>query len=293
MDKKTGVITHYKHDPANAASISSNIVNSFYEDSKGNLWLATTAGGLCRFDYATGKFFTYTVPHGLPDNTIYSILEDYKNNLWLSTHNGLSRFDPVKKTFTNYDYSDGLQGNHFAAGHRDRPARFRGHDGIMYFGGENGFNFFNPSMINTSSKLAPVVITQFKLFDKLVKGANERKEIVLRHDENYFAFEFASLSFYNSDKNQYAYKLEGVDKDWVYSGSRRYAGYTNVGPGKHTFRVKATNSDGVWNEEGVSLLVIIQPPWWRTWWAYCIYGLLIIVAVFLVHRYQREKLIKK
>ena len=144
-------------------------------------------------------------------------------------------------------------------------------------------------MINTSSKLAPVVITQFKLFDKLVKGANEKKEIVLRHDENYFAFEFASLSFYNTDKNQYAYKLEGVDKDWVYSGSRRYAGYTNVGPGKHTFKVKATNNDGVWNEEGVSLVdyypatvvanVVGLLPLWIV--VYC--------CNISIHRYQNKE----
>jgi ligand-binding sensor domain-containing protein/signal transduction histidine kinase len=292
LDKKTGRITHYKHDPRDPSSISCNIVNSFYEDSKGNLWLATTSGGLCRFDYSTGKFATYTDKDGLPDNTVFSILEDEKNHLWLGTRNGLACFDPVKKTCTNYDYNDGLQGNYFAAGHRSRPSSFRGHDGILYFGGNSGFNFFDPSQITTIHAVAPVVITQFKLFDKLVKGANEAKEITLRYNENYFSFEFASLSFYNPEKNQYAYRLEGVDKDWVYSGSRRYAGYTDIGPGKYTFRVKATNNEGVWNEEGVSVLIIIKPPWWRTWWAYCLYGLLLVIAAIAVHRYQKQKVIQ-
>ena len=167
----------------------------------------------------------------MADNTVFSILEDDQQNLWLATANGISRFDTREKIFTNYDYMDGLQGNYFAAGHRARPSKFKGRDGTLYFGGDNGFNFFNPSEIKASNKLAPVVITHFKLFDNLVKGANEAKEIVLNHDENYFSFEFASLSFYNADKNQYAYKLEGVDKDWVYSGTRRYAGYTDIKPG--------------------------------------------------------------
>ena len=122
--------------------------------------------------------------------------------------------------------------------------------------------------LKQTATIAPIVITQFKLFDKLVKGANESKEIVLDYDQNYFSFEFSSLSFYNPAKNQYAYKLEGVDKDWVYSGSRRYVGYTNIDPGNYTFKVKGTNNDGVWNEKGTSITIIINPPWWLTWWAY-------------------------
>ena len=292
LDKPTGIITHYKHNPQDTTSISSNIVHSFFEDSKGNLWLATSSGGLCEFNYNTGKFITYTDKHGLADNSVYSILEDDKNHLWLGTRNGISRFDPVTKRFTNYDYKDGLQGRDFSAGSRNRPARFRGKDGILYFGGSNGFNFFHPSQVKANSDVASVVITQFKLFDSLVKGANERNEIILQHNENYFSFEFSSLSFHNPAKNQYAYKLEGVDKDWVYSGSRRYTSYTDIAPGTYTFKVKATNSDGIWNEEGVSFKVIIRPPWWRTWWAYIIYGLLIIAAAVAIHRYQRERVIR-
>jgi ligand-binding sensor domain-containing protein/signal transduction histidine kinase len=292
LDMRTGLITHYKHNPQITSSISSNIVNSFFEDSKGNLWLATLGGGLCYFNYKSEKFTTYTDKHGLPNNSVFSILEDNKNHLWLGTANGLSRFDPVTKKFTNYDYKDGLQGRDFVAGSRDRPARFKGKDGMLYFGGSNGFNFFQPDQIKADSALAPVVITQFKLFDKLVKGANETKEIVLKHNENYFSFEFSSLSYFKPEKNEYAYKLEGVDKDWVYSGTRRYVAYTNIGPGKFIFKVKATNSDGIWNEEGVSFIVIIRPPWWKTWWAYSVYGLLLIAALLAIHRYQKQKVIR-
>ena len=247
---------------------------------------------LCRYDYATDKFTTFTIKHGLPDNNVYSILEDNKNHLWLGTGKGLSPFDPATNTFTNYDFKDGLQSGVFAAGHRIRPPRFKGKDGILYFGGPGGFNFFDPSQLKSNNNPSPVVITQFKLFDKLVNGANESPEIVLEYNENYFSFEFSSLSFYNPEKNQYAYKLEGVDPDWVYSGSRRYAAYTNINPGHYTFKVKATNSDGVWNEEGVSISIIIIPPWWLTWWAYGIYGILLIVAAVAIHRYQKQRVIR-
>jgi hypothetical protein len=226
--------------------------------------MGTTAGGLCHFDYQKEKFSTFTGKHGLPGNTIYSIVEDNANQLWLGTNNGLSRFNPVTKTFTNYDYTDGLQSNVFAAGDREKGARYKGRDGTLYFGGNNGFNFFDPLQIKTNSDIAPIVITQFKLFDKPVKGANELKAIVFDYNQNYFSFEFSSLSFYNPAKNQYAYKLEGVDKDWIYSGTRRYVSYTNIDPGPYTFRVKGTNNDGVWNEKGTSISIIINPPWWRT-----------------------------
>jgi signal transduction histidine kinase len=292
-NKKTGRFTHYKHDPRDTNSISSNIVNSFYEDAKGNLWMATTAGGLCYFDYQKEKFTTYTDKHGLQNNTVFSIVEDTNGRLWLGTQNGLSRFDPRTKRFTNYTYKDGLQSNFFAAGVRSKGSCFKGEDGTLFFGGDNGFNFFNPNEVKANSYLAPIVITQFKLFDKLVKGANELNEIVLDYDQNYFSFEFSSLSYYNPAKNQYAYMLEGVDKGWVYSGSRHYVGYTNIDPGKYVFRVKGTNSDGVWNEKGTSITILINPPWWRTWWAYAFYGICVIAAIFLLDRYQRKRVINK
>jgi ligand-binding sensor domain-containing protein len=292
-DKKSKYFSHYKHNPHDSASISSNIVFSFYEDQKGNLWIGSWAGGLSYFDYKNESFKTFTDKLGLASTTVFSIVEDNNGHLWLGTRNGLSRFDPATKTFTNYDYKDGLQGNIFAAGARDRGAHFKGRDGTLYFGGNNGFNFFDPLHIKPDSQLAPIVITQFKLFDSLVKGANEKKEIVLDHNQNYFSFEFSSLSFYNPAKNQYAYKLEGVDKDWVYSGSRRYVSYTNIDPGQYTFKVKGTNNDGVWNEKGVSISIIINPPWWRTWWAYAFYGLMFIVLAVMVDRYLRKRAIAR
>jgi signal transduction histidine kinase len=159
----------------------------------------------------------------------------------------------------------------------------------LYFGGKNGLNFFNPLQVSANSPVAPIVITQFKLFDKPVNGASESKVIVLDHHENYFSFEFAALSFYNPGKNQYAYKLEGVDKDWIYSGTRRYVSYTNIDPGSYTFRVKGTNNDGIWNETGTFISIIIHPPWWRTWWAYTLWAMLFTALMYALFRYRLNK----
>jgi ligand-binding sensor domain-containing protein len=219
LNKQTGSFTRYKHDSRDSTSISSNIVYSFYEDAKGNLWFGTLSGGLCRFNYEKERFTTLTDKHGLPSSTVYSILEDNKDNLWLGTWDGLTRFEPITKTFTNYNYKDGLQSNSFTAANlTEKGACFKGRDGTLYFGGGNGFNFFNPDDLKVNSYVAPVVITQFKLFDTLVKGATESKEIVLNYDQNYFSFEFSSLSYSNPTKIQYAYKLQGVDNDWCIPG---------------------------------------------------------------------------
>ena len=296
FNKRTRRFIHYKHDSHDSTSISSNIVKSFFEDSTGNLWLGTESGGVCYFDYQKEKFTTFTNKHGLPANNVYSGLTDNKGQIWFGTSNGLSRFDPGTKIFTNYDYKDGLQSNVFVAvdvTNMSGGACCKGNDGTLYFGGNNGFNFFDPQQLKPDSQIAPVVITQFKLFDKLIKGANESKEIVLKYNQNYFSFEFSSLSYYNPSKNQYRYKLEGVDKDWIHSGSRHYVSYTNIDPGTYTFKVKGTNNDGVWNEEGTSIIIIINPPWWRTWWAYTIYGLLLAVAIFAIYRMQRQRIIRR
>jgi ligand-binding sensor domain-containing protein len=290
FDKKTGRFTHYKYDPNNPSGISSNIVHDFYEDANGNIWLGTSAGGLCYWDKQTEKFTTFSEKQGLASNTIHSILEDDEKQIWLCTRNGISKFDPVSKIFTHYDYNDGLQGNLFAAGDRERAAHFKGKDGTLYFGGIDGLVFFDPSKMKANRQEAPIVITQFKLFDSIIKGAHELKEIVLNYNQNYFSFEFSSLSFYNPAKNQYAYKLEGVDKDWVYSGSRRYVGYTNINPGKYTFRIKGTNNDGIWNEKGAFLILTVKPPWWRTWWAYTLFVLAFAGLLYAYLRYRLTKI---
>jgi ligand-binding sensor domain-containing protein len=292
-DKRTDSFFHYKHDPKDSASISSSVVNCIFEDSKGNLWLGTLSGGVCYFDYQKGKFTTFTAKHGLPANNVYSVVSDNKGQLWLGTSNGLSRLDPGTKRFTNYDDKDGLQSNVFVAGdgtiHGSKGTCLKASDGTLYFGGNNGFNFFDPQQLKPDSQIAPVVITQFKLFDSLIKGANELKEIVLKHNQNYFSFEFSSLSYYNPSKNQYRYKLEGVDEEWINSGSRHYVAYTNIDPGTYTFKVKGTNNDGVWNEEGTYVSIIIKPPWWKTLLFRIVAALFVVASFYGLIRWRLQQ----
>jgi len=293
LDPKTGKITHYTHKSNDSTSISSSAVKSIFRDSKGTLWFATRYGGLCRLNEANETFAAFTKKDGLPSNTIYSILEDDDSNLWLTTNKGLCRFNPSTRTFTNLDKDEGLQGNQFEIRVENAGGCFKGKDGTLYFGGPNGFNVFHPHNLHVNTIIPPVVITRFSLFDKPILGKQNAKEIELDYDQNFFSFEFAALDYTNSNKNQYAYKLESVDKDWVYSGTRRIASYTDIAPGSYIFRVKGTNSDGVWNEKGTTLLVIIHPPWWRTNWAYAFYALCFLASIFAVHNFQKQRVIRK
>ncbi len=279
------------NNPYNSSDAGKTI-HDIFRDKSGELWFGTFGGGLCRFNPETETFTAFTIKQGLPGNTIHSIQEDDKGNLWLATGNGLSKFSITHNICTNYDIKDGLQSNQFTVGHTTPGASYKGRDGTLYFGGIKGLNVFHPKYLQRNQYIPPVVINQFKLFDTPVPGKQVAKEIELKHDQNFFSFEFAALDYTNSQKNQYASKLEGVDKDWVQSGTRRYASYTGVAPGKYTFRVKGTNSDGVWNEKDTSIAVIIRPPWWRTGWAYAFYALCFLVSAFTIHKFQRKRLIR-
>jgi ligand-binding sensor domain-containing protein/signal transduction histidine kinase len=287
LNKKTGLFTRYLPDPSDSTSLSTSIVYSIFEDSRGTLWFGTSGGGLCRFDTGKGVFTTFSKKHGLADNTIYSIVEDNGHSLWLGTGKGLSQFSPSTGKFLNYDSGDGLPSG------LESGVALKGADGTFYYGGKNGLTAFDPMQIKPNRYIPPVVITEFRLFDKLIPGKEEAKEIILKHDENFFSFEFSALNYTNSFKNRYAYQLEGIDKSWVYSGTRRVASYTDIKPGEYVFRAKGSNNDGVWNKEGASTRIIILPPWWRTWWAYAFYAFCLCAVVLAVDRSQRRRLIQK
>ncbi|MCI0692887.1 ATP-binding protein [candidate division KSB1 bacterium] len=290
-DGKSERFVRFVHDPNDPHSLSHNAVFAIYEDRSGTLWLGTYGGGLNQFDRATGKFARYTTKDGLPNDVVYGILEDGNGHLWLSTNYGLSRFHPQTRVFRNYDKADGLQSNEFNAG-----AYFQSQSGAMFFGGVNGFNVFYPDRVKDNPYVPPVVITAFKIFDKPVnvgRALAALKTLTLSHNQNFFSFEFAALNYTNVQKNQYAYKMEGFDDDWIYCRKRRYASYTNLDPGKYVFRVKGSNDDGVWNEKGMAIAVTITPPWWRTGWAYAIYALLLISGVVASDRLQRRRVIVK
>jgi len=257
-------------------SLSNNRILSIYEDEKRILWVGTYGGGLnkIKFRGSSKNDFTiarYTEKNGLANDIIYGILGDNEGNLWLSTNNGLSKFEVTKENFQNYYKGNGLQSNQFYWG-----ACFKGIDGELFFGGINGFNSFFPSMLVSNKDIPAVYITDFQIFNKPVStySANSplksslefTKEIELDYDQYVFTFEFVALDFSNPAENKYSYKMEGFDNDWINSGKRNFATYTNLDPGEYTFRVIGSNNDGVWNDKGAFIKLIIHPPFWETWW---------------------------
>ena len=306
LDHKTGKFTTYLNNPQEPSSIINNYGHALHETVENGqpvFWIGTNERGLIRFDYKSVKFKTYTISDGLPSNTINGILEDKVGNLWLSTNNGLSRFDPQSDSFRNFDVADGLPGNKFNA-----RVYSKTRDGQLFFGGTNGLVAFYPDRIKENRHIPEIVITDFRVFNKPVgirknimasdteqyllnKSISETQEIIISYRENVFSLEFAALDFSAPNKNMYAYKMEDVDPDWVYTdASRRFATYTNLDPGEYIFTVRGSNNDGLWNEVGTSIRIIITPPWWKTNLAYVLYFLLIVSIVITTWHVQLKRI---
>ncbi len=267
-------------------------------DEPGVLWLGTRGGGLIRYDTQTGQHTRLTAQNSdLPDNTIWGILEDDEGHLWLTMDfGGLIRFSPDTRTVKAFDVDDGVQGREFNA-----YAYFQSTSGEFFVGGTNGVNAFFPSAVTDNPYPPEVALTQLALFNEpvvvrstlLPEALFATEQLTLAHEQHDLAFGYVGLHFSDPARNRYAYMLEGYDDDWVEAGTQRMASYTNLSPGTYTFRVKAANSDGVWNEDGASVRVVIRPPWWRTAWAYGFYVVLFAGGVFTVDRVQRRRLIAK
>jgi ligand-binding sensor domain-containing protein/signal transduction histidine kinase len=272
-----------------------DIIFSICEDSKGNMWIGTLGDGLYKLDPLTRKLISYTTAEGLPDNTINGIAEDDKGNLWLSTNNGLCRFDPVTGACKTMGIDNGLQGFEFSQG-----ACFKTSKGEILFGGINGFNVVRPDNVIQNEVAPAVVISSFKIFNKTINANQDgsplkedisnTKEITLSYDQSIISFDFAALNFTAPEKNQYAYMLEGFDKAWIYCGNQRTATYTNLDPGEYTFRVKASNNDGVWNEKGTSIKISITPPFWQTWWFKLIAIAALLASVYAVYKIRMRSI---
>jgi ligand-binding sensor domain-containing protein len=275
FDPATGIFTTFRVNPADPASLSSDFVFDIHEDRAGVLWLATFGGGLDRFDRKTGRFTRYREADGLASDSTYGLLEDETGRLWISTTRGLSCFNPGTSSFHNYDTRDGLQSNEFNGG-----SLFRSSRGEMFFGGINGFNAFSPAEIVLNTQPPTVALTDLMLFNRSVRvGERVRGRVILERPLAYtealtlswrddvIAVEFAALHYAAPEKNQYAYMLEGFSRAWIPArADRRVATFTGLPPGRYVLRVKATNADGIWNEEGVALTITITPPVWATWW---------------------------
>lgn len=284
FDKISERFTSFVHDDSEPDGLHANAIYYIFEDINDRYWIASHGSGLIQFNYSTGKFKNFTENDGLPNNVVYGILKDQKNNLWLSTNRGICKFFPQQKIFKNYNTKDGLPSDEFNAG-----AFFKSKTGKFYFGTIDGLTSFYPDSIFENKSIPKIAITDFRIFDKTIKNFNslvDGDKINLDYSDNYFSFEFAALDFTEPTNNQYAYMLQGFDKDWIYSGNRRYAAYTHLDAGRYVFVVQASNNDGVWNKKGISVIINISPPYWATWWFKVI--ILSVVILLITYVYKRN-----
>lgn len=259
LDPTTGEFTFYSlNEPDSDTPTRDYSVNAIVNDNE-ILWLATDRG-LYQLDKASGESVFVKDNQQNANTVIYGLLPDGLGNLWLSTADGLIRYNQQYNTFHQYDFQAGLERNRYNAG-----AYYQSDDGELFFGGTNGFNCFYPDRIKNNRHEFPVVVTDFKIFNTSTQLPVAGK-ISLTYKDNFISFEFAALDYANPLRNQYAYKLEGFDQDWHYSGTRNYASYTNLDSGEYVLKVKAANNDGFWSERGVQIGLSIAPPFWRTTW---------------------------
>ena len=286
LDASTGEFSHYFNNEEKKPDL-----RVLFVDSKGNLWLGQS--GLYLFDKGSNSFSIFTNKADLSSIFIKGIVEDNNGILWISTSSGITKLNPETKDTRRYNTIDGLQGQEFEAN-----AFLKTKDGYVFFGGVNGFNSFYPNEITTNNFIPPVFVTDLTVENNRIIGGHGNKilekdisftdKITLSHKEATFSFAFAALNFTAAENNQFAYKLENWDKDWIDAGSEKRVTYTNVSPGTYTFYVKASNNDGLWNEKGHSIEVTITPPFWQTWWFRVLVGLTLITAGFYFYRFRRK-----
>lgn len=297
FDPDNNKFIRYFHLENNRNSLSSNSIYTLYLDDDSKLWIGT-ADGLNMFDISKNKFEHFNINNGLPSNSIYTILDDKNDNLWISTNKGISRLNKTTLSIKNYGSEDGLQSTEFNAG----AGQFTNH-GEMLFSGINGFCSFKPNEISDNQFKPEIIFTDFKILNEhvpigalgspLKKHISETDTIVLSYKDVSITFEFVALNFTGSKKNAYAYKMQNFENKWNYVGNRQFAYYTNLQPGDYIFSVKATNNDGVWNEDGIiSIFISVEPPFWQTWWFYSLAVLFIVSSILLTVQLRTRALHK-
>ncbi len=299
----TETFTSFVHDPENPQSISDDTAFSIYEDENGIFWIGTYGGGLNRFDRKTGRFNAYTVNDGLTNNSVFGVSGDKKGNLWLLTFDGICQFNISTETFTALNRWDGVWDKKFHA-FSNYISPFSGEH---FYEGEEGLYIFHPDSLRADTTPPQIAFTGFSVLNRpapiarteadlesrdtffLPRSISETTQIILPYNKKVITFEFAALHFAAPKANQYAYMLEGFDENWQPIGNKRSATFTNLNPGTYTFRVKASNADGVWNEKGISVQLIVTPPWWRTWWAKLLYAAVIVLVFLGILKYQKQR----
>jgi signal transduction histidine kinase/ligand-binding sensor domain-containing protein len=301
IEDKLSLLAQYQNLPQNSNSLSDDKIYSMVKDEMGYLWLGT-GSGLDRFDPVKKNFIHFNKKNGLPDELIMGILSDNHGNIWISHKRGLTKLNLKTFKLRNYSQSDGLQDNEFS-----EDAYFKNdHTGELFFGGINGINAFFPDSIKDNPYIPRIVFTSLKISNTEVsinQPVNGRvilnkplymtQCISLTYQDKSITLEFAALHYSNPGKNKYAYKLEGFDKDWIYTdASLRIATYSNLEPRTYVFKVKGSNNDGLWNPKPAELKIIVVPPWWKTWWFKIIIILVFILSVYIAF-YLRVALYRK
>ncbi len=293
----TNSFTVFQHSHNDAASLSNGAVRQIFQDSRGMLWVGTSSGLSCAVDYS-GKFRNFSINDGLAGNSVSTILEDSNGNIWVATNEGVSKLikkindkkvsfenlNDFKITFINYDIQDGLLDMNFRLG-----SSYQLDNGEIFLGGVYGISSFYPDSIKANPYKPPVILTGLRIMNAnfkadpsgktLKKNIEQAERVVLNHKQKVITIEYVALSYTKSENNQYAYILEGFDEEWVEVGSQRSVTYTNLNPGKYVFRVRASNSDAVWNMEGASIVVKVLPPPWLSWQAFFIYFILFTLSI--------------
>jgi ligand-binding sensor domain-containing protein/signal transduction histidine kinase/AraC-like DNA-binding protein len=291
MDKN-GKLSQYAYS-TNPNSISSNKVICMLDDDEGNLWLGTDGSGLNVLSKHTGKFKIYNGENWIKSAVIYGIIKDDLGKMWFSTNNGLFEFDPKSKTMRSFGKWDNLQSQQY-----NYKAFYKDSSGKMYFGGINGFNAFYPSQVRTISSAPKISFTNFQLFNKdlsiaeegpLKKSINYTREITLSHNQSVLSIEYAALSFIAPNKIQYAFKMDGFDKNWNYVGSQRKATYTNLPAGTYTFMVREADGQRLNKEQVSTIKINILPPFYKTVYAYIVYILLLAFVLVWLRKFIYNK----
>jgi ligand-binding sensor domain-containing protein/signal transduction histidine kinase/DNA-binding response OmpR family regulator len=290
FDPRTGHFKSYTLKAGTSKGISNNSIQKIFMDSRQNIWICTP-DGLNRYDRNSDSFIVYSRTNGFNDNVFNDLVEDKAGNLWITTEKGMSMLNPLTGVVKNFDEADGLYVN----------AAIYNYQGKIYLAAGKGVVSFDPRLINYNKEAPPIAITNFQVFNKsiapsangpLKQNLNVARQVTLNYNQNVFSLEFVALNYTLSAKNEYAFMLEGFDKKWNLVGQQRKATYTNLDPGTYTFRVKASNNDGVWNKSGKTLIITITPPWYLTWWAYAGYLLIIgsIIYSYILYKERQAKL---
>jgi hypothetical protein len=296
-DTKTGKSGNFRYNTQNKNSVASDRVNCVFEDSNKDLWFATE-GGLCKFDRSNSSFSRYTTKDGLPSNFTISILEDESHRLWISTTKGLVCFNKSTKQMTVYTAANGLLTDQF-----NFSSGFKDAQGKMYFGSAKGLISFHQSSFEKDAFIPPVYITGFQINNKdltideknspLKKSVSYIDKITLRHNQATFSIDFAALSFTAPATLSYAYKMEGLDNDWTTLKANRKVYFTDLTSGTYIFKVRASNSSGLWNGKEAQITIIVLPPWWRSWWAYSAYAIILALTIFYFVRDYHQRMEEK